>query len=494
MTEVAIDAGFYQSSVLPFSAQNCVNLYPVNPQNKGSISRGALFSTPGLQELFTVDGPGRGSIKFLRNDDLSVRALIPDVYIVAGTKLFQMTGLTVNPVDLGTIEGTDRVIMATNGFVISIIVPGGKGYFFDPDVGLAEITDPVFVAAQAQPGGVTSVVSLNGVFVYTTSKEFFLGSLSTEDDKGKGFPALSFATAETKPDDNVRAGVVDNELHIFGTLTVQRFRASITGFLFAPISGATFDRGLIARHSFAEFDDSFFYLGRQENGGAAILEASRGRISTDAIDSVIQSFTQEELESVFSMTYEEDGALFIAFTFPTTTFVYDSTASRLQQTNIWHERKSGGSQWRVSDIIDGFNRKIVLDNSVGRIGIMDRDILDEYGENIDRPFSGQFLTNEGQAFFGDTLEMKTQSGVGTAPIFPAGPDQDPIIEMSFSDDGGNTFVSGGTRRLGKDGDFNRRQIWERQGRIDYDRVYKFEVKNKVKVALLRMDITLTGGV
>lgn len=493
MTEISIDAGFYQSSVLPFSAQNCVNLYPVNPQNKGSISRGALFSTPGLQELFTVDGVGRGSIKFLRNDDVSVRALIPDVYIVAGTKLFQMTSLTVNPVDLGVIDGTDRVIMATNGFVIAIIVPGGKGYFFDPDTGLTEITDPVFASFQAQPGGVTSVVSLNGVFVYTTSKEFFIGSLST-DNKGKDFGGLSFATAEVKPDDNVRAGVVDNELLIIGTGSFQRFRASTTGFLFAPVSGATFDRGLIARHSFIEFDDSFFYLGKQENGGAAILEAARGRISTDAIDNVIQKLTQEELDSVFSMTYEEEGALFIAFTLPDTTFVYNSTASRLQQANIWHEIKSDGGQWRVNDIIDGFNRKIVLDNSVGRIGIMDRDILDEYGANIDREFTGPFLVNEGQTFFGDTLEMKTQAGVGTEPTFPAGPDQDPIIEYLTSDDGGNNFKSRGTRRLGKDGDFKRRQIWEQGGRIDYDEVQKFKIFNRVKVALLRMDITLTGGV
>jgi len=492
MTNIAIDAGFYQSSVLPFSAQNCVNHYPVNPQNKGSVSQGALLFTPGTEDLFTVDGIGRGSIKFLRNDDFSVRALIPDVYIVAGTKLFQMTNLVANPVDLGTIEGTDRVIMAVNGFVIAIIVPGGKGYFFDPDVGLTEITDPVFQSNQAQPGGVTSVVSLNGVFIYTTAKEFFVGSLST-DNKGKDFDGLSFATAEVKPDDNVRAGVVDNELLIFGTNTIQPFRASTTGFLFAPVSGATFDRGLIARNSFIEFDDSFFYLGRQENGGAAILEASRGRISTDAIDSVIQTFTQEELESVFAMSYEEDGGLFVCFTFPTTTFVYDATASRLQQTHIWHERQSNGTQWRVNDIIDGFNRKIVTDNEIGRIGIMDRNILSEYGEDIDREFAGPFLINEGQTFFGDTMELKTQSGVGSQPTSPPNDQQDPIVEAFISDDGGNTFQSIGTRRLGVQGDFTIRQIWEQQGRIDYDRLYKFKTSSSVKIVFLRMDITLQAA-
>ena len=492
MANIGIGAGFYQSSVLEFSAQRCINLYPVNPQNTGAISNAALFSTPGTEQAFTVDGVGRGSIKFLRNDDFSVRALIPDVYLVAGTKLYQMTNLIANPVDLGTIAGTDRVIMATNGFVVTIIVPGGKGYFFDPDVGLTEITDPVFASFQAQPGGVTSVVSLNGVFVYTTSKEFFIGSLST-DNKGKDFNGLSFATAETKPDDNVRAVVIDNELHILGTDTDQRFRASATGFLFAPISGATSDRGLIARHSFVEFDDSYFYLGKQENGGAAILEASRGRISTDAIDSVIQSFSQTELENVFVMSYEEDGALFMCFTFPTTTFVYDVTASKLQQTNIWHERQSNGTQWRVNDIIDGFNKKIVTDNELGIIGIMDRDILDEYGQDIDREFAGAFLINEGKAFFEGAVELRCKAGVGTSPVFPADANENPFVEMLTSDNGGNSFQSQGTRLLGKDGNFTLRQIWERQGRVDYDRVHKYKTSGKVKIAFLRMDIDLEAA-
>ena len=491
MANISLGAGFYQSSVLPFTAQSCVNLYPVNPQNRGAISDAALFSTAGVEQLFTVDGIGRGAIDFLRNDDLSVRALIPDVYAVAGIKLYQLTGLDANPVDIGVIDGTDRVIMSSNGVVITIIVPGGKGYFYDPDTGLEEIVDPIFQAFQAQPGGVTSVVSLNGYFVYTTAKEFFLGSLVVTN-KGKDFSGLTFATAEVDPDDNVRAAVVDKELYIFGTKTVERFRISASGFPFQPISGASFDRGLLARHSFTEFDDSYFYLGRQESGGSAILEASRGRISTDVIDSIIQQYTQEQIEAVYSMTYEEDGALFVCFSFPDRTFCYDATASRLQGINIWHERQSDDSQWRVNVIIDGFNRKLVLDNQSGIIGNMDRNILTEYGEDIDREFSGQFLINEGNTFFANKLELKTQSGVGTEPVYPPDADNDPIVEMLYSDDGGNTFLSGGTRKLGFKGNFKIRQIWDRQNRIDYDIAYKFKTSNAVKVAFLRMDIGLTA--
>lgn len=438
MVDIAINAGFYESSVKPFSAQNCVNLYPVNPQNKGSVSKGALFSTPGLSQLFTLAGPGRGTIDFLTN----LSTLIADVYIVAGDRFYQMTNTVAIPVDLGEIEGSDRVIMANNGFVITIIVPGAKGYVYDPDVGLTEITDPVFQSFQAQAGGVTSVVALNGYFVYTTAKEFFLGSLATTN-KGKNFAGLDFSTAEIKPDDNVRAAVVDNELYIMGTKTVQRFRISGTGFPFVTNVAAAFDRGLIARHSFTEFDDSYFYVGRQEQGGIAILEASRGRVSTDAIDSVIQKYTQEEIEASFAMTYEEDGALFVCFVFPDQAFCYDATNSKLQGINIWHERKSGSSTWRVNGIIDGFNRKIVTDSLSGIIGIMDRDILSEYSSDIDREFTGSFLENGGKAFFGNQIELKTEAGVGTEAVYPATDDNDPLIEMLFSDDGGNNFPNTG---------------------------------------------------
>jgi len=491
VANISIGGGFYQSSVLPFASQTCVNLYPVNPQNRGAISDAALFSTAGTEQLFDVDGIGRGAIEFLRNDDASVRSLIPDVYFVAGTKLYQMTGLVANPVELGTIAGDGRVIMATNGLVICILEVGGKGYFFDPDTGLEEITDPIFASFQAQAGGVTSVVSLNGFFVFTTAKEFFLSSLVVTN-KGKNFDGLDFATAEIKPDDNVRAGVIDNELYIFGTKTVQRFRVSAVDFPFQAIASASFDRGLLARHSFIEFDDSYFYIGRQEKGGAAILEASRGRISTDAIDSIIQQYTQEEIEAAYAMSYEEDGALFVAFSFPDRTFVYDATASRLQQANIWHERKSNGTQWRVNVIIDGFNRKIVLDNQAGIVGNLDRNILSEYGANIKREFAGQFLINQGNVFFADQVELKTQAGVGTDPVYPATDDNDPTVLMEFSDDGGNIFLAGGTRKLGFEGNFTIRQIWERQGRIDYDRVYRFSTSNAVKVAFLRLDVKLAA--
>lgn len=493
MANIGIGSGYYQSPVLPFSAQRAVNVYPVNPQNRGAISNAALFSTPGLEKLWEVDGVGRGSIRFLRNDDLSVRALIPDGYFVAGSRLYRTTNLVANPVDLGEIEGDGRVIMATNGFVIAIIVPGGKGYFYDPDTGLEEITDPVFQSFQAQPGGVTSVASTSGYLLYTTAKEFFMGSLST-DNKGKNFDGLDFATAETKPDDNVRGVVIDNEYHVFGTETVQRFRISATGFPFQPVSGADFDRGLLARHSFVEFDDSYYYIGRQEEGGIAILEASRGRISTDAIDHELQQYSDEEIRDSYASSYEEDGALFICFNFPDTTFVYDATASEIQGVSIWHERQSNGSQWRVADILNVFNRKLVTDTQSGIIGVMDRNILDEYGEEIEREFSGQYLINEGEEFFGNKLELRCQSGVGTDPEYPLTSDNDPVVEMLFSDEGGeeDTFLSGGTRKLGLKGNYKIRQIWERQGRIDYSRVYKFKVKNRVKVAFLRMDIDLAA--
>ena len=214
MPELPIDIGFYESSTLPLAAQNCINHYPQNPQTKGAINSGALFSTPGTNiNVFAGTGPGRGYNVFKN-----------ELYIVSGNEFYKITSAgTAN--SLGTISGTERVITSNNGVTICIIVPGGSGYFYDETNGLQEITDPVFQDFQAQAGGVTSVTYKDGYFVFTTAFEFFLSSLVTENC-GRNFNALDFGTAEIKPDENVRAITIKNELYIAGTDTFELFQSS----------------------------------------------------------------------------------------------------------------------------------------------------------------------------------------------------------------------------------------------------------------------------
>ena len=485
MAELSIDTGSYESSSTPFSAQRCVNLYPQSPQAPGTLSKGPLFFTPGILALSETLGPGRGAIKFLNQ-----------LYSVNGDTLYKIDeDGTLTP--LGTVAGTDRVIMDQNGLAICIIVPSGTdspGYFYDPDRGFYEITAPVFKEYTRQEGGVNSVAYIGGYFVYTTQYEFFLGSLPTAISRGQNFPPLDFATAEVKPDLNVRSFAIKNELYILGEESIEVFRNTGADFPFVRIQGATIDKGLRARYSLVEFDNTFFFLGDYRNEGIAIWKAGRGsaqKVSTDAIDHMMQQYTPAEIDDVFATAYSEEGNYFVAFTFPDRTLVYDAAVSALKQRPVWHERLSGGTQWRVSTITQVYNRSIVTDLLGGNVGILDRSNLEEYGEDISREFSTAYIYNKGTSFFVSKLELQCETGVGLDPVRDQG--VDPKILMSISDDGGHTFSDAGERALGKFGNFSRLVRWYRLGRAETKRIFKFSITSPVRVNILRCDIDIKGG-
>jgi len=124
--EIPITNGYYESKSLPLSHQQCVNWYPSVAQTRGALAAESLFGTPGINWLATsgtVRQANRGSLK---------KGGIP--YAVNGDKLYSLVKTVVSGEDvftmtaLGTIEGTGRVSMASNGTQLMILVPGGKGY------------------------------------------------------------------------------------------------------------------------------------------------------------------------------------------------------------------------------------------------------------------------------------------------------------------------------------------------------------------------------
>ncbi len=479
MPELPIDIGFYESSTLPLAAQNCINHYPQNPQTKGAISTGPLFSTPGIKLLNTLPtGPGRGFNVF--NNEL---------YVISGTRLYKITS-SGSYADLGEITGTGKVITSNNGINICIQVPGGSGYFYSTSSGLTEITDPDYQFQQAKAGGVTSVTYKNGYYVFTVFDEFFISS-NVAIDGGISFDGLDFATAEVKPDDNVLCKTVKNELYIAGTDTIELFQISATAaFPFQRINGATIDKGVASRHSFIEFDNSFVFVGSGPNEAIAIWRGRSGsasKISTAAIDHAIQQYTSSQIEDVFSWTYTEDGNFFVGFGFPDTTFVYDATTSAIQQRPVWHERRSNGSNWRVNHTMDVYSNIYTLDSIDGRIGLMNREIDNEYGNDITRTFSGAYLYNQGLSFKIPAMELRTESGVATQT------GTEPTVEALISTDGGRNFISLGSKSLGAYREYDKRQVWKRLGRVERDAVLRFTTTGNTTVNYTNLVVDIVGG-
>ena len=475
--QLPLDTGYYESDSLPLASQNCINMYPNNPAAQGTLASGSLFRTPGIEELPSIGfGPGRGFHKFQKDETL---------FSVSGTQLYrQDSGFAA--VLVGTISGTGRVSMADNGLVICIIVPDGNGYFYDISGGtLSQITDSGFLSF----GQTTSVVLKNNRFVYSTDDEMYVGS-DILVNNGKSFDPLAFDDAEISSDPNLRVMTIKNELYIFGSETTEVYQAySDPTFQFLRIHGATIDKGLKSRFGVIEFDNSFLFLGNGKGEKPAIWLGGSGmatKVSTAAIDVAIQRYTDTELSSVFAWSYTQDGATFCGFTFPDETFIYDATASSLQQKPVWHQRESDGSRWRPNDVVTIFGNIVVSDYFDGRMGRLRRDVATEYGNTISRETTGIITMNDSISFKISSVELNATSG--TSPV--TGDER--VIELQYSLNGGRSFSSAGTRSLGRAPDYLTRQIWRRIGRVPYSIMFRFKSDDLGLADYNRLDIQLTA--
>lgn len=479
-----IGTGFYESASLPLSAQRCVNLYPVIPQ-ASALNQRALFGCPGTSTFTTsgdaISGPNRGS-----------QIMAGVGYFVNGARLYSVTSLGVVS-DKGVITGSGRVSLANNGQFIVIVVPGGDSFAYDNVTdALTQITDVDFITA-------STVVFKDGFFVFSAAdgSVFFNSALNDPFT----FNALDFGTAEINPDKIVALHVNHNELFVAGEETIELFQnVGGSGFPFQRIPGANIQKGVYGRFTLAEFDNTFVFVGGGRNEDPAIWKvtgsSSVQKISTSAIDNAIQKFTDAEIANSFSWTYSEGGNFFVGFTFessriPSKTFVYDATTSALAGSSSWHERQSGvaDNRWRVNSMIRLGGKPLVGDQIDGRLGELDLEVFDEYGDVLLWSKSSQPFANQGTRMFFGEIELTMEQGVGLT----TGQGSDPVVRMDFSDDGGRTFSSEFSRKYGKIGKYQQRTVWRRQGDFPVSRVVRFTGTDPVKRNILKLEANAESG-
>lgn len=483
MARIPLPLGFsfYQSESLPFSAQRCINWIPTVAESAALNTR-ALFQPLGLKEF--VDS--------MLNANRDAQMMKEVAYFINGNALLSVlsTGVIANH---GTIEGSGRVSLANNGQYLVIVVPGGKSYAYNNVADtLNQITDTDFRTSD-------TVVFKDGFFVFSASDGavFFNSALNDPFT----YDALDFGSAEINPDKIVALHVNHNELFVCGSETIELFQnVGGAGFPFKRIGGANIQKGVHAKFSLIEFDNTFCFVGGGLNERSAIWKvtgsSSAQKISTDAIDKEIQKFNREEIESSFALTYSFNGQFLALFTFestriPSRTFVYNATASALMQQRVWFEFQDGvtDDRFRVQSIVAAYGKLLVGDSTTGMIGELDNDTLDYYGNEIFRQSTSQPFDQGGLPIFAGEFEATFQSGVGLT----VGQGSDPIVRMDKSDDGGRTFNSETRRTIGKIGEYGQRSIWRRQGRFPVSRVVRLTITDKVRANLIRLAATPEVG-
>lgn len=484
--ELPIANGFYESKSLPISHQRCINWYPNIVQTTGLGQQG-LFGGAGVVQLQTT-----GAFEQI-NRGGHVKNGID--YKVNGTSLYRLNRLidsegveSFTTDNLGEIPGEGRVSMADNGIELMILVPGGDGFIFNESAGPAfEIISDSGFKANGNP---QIVVFVDGFFLVTTdSKKFIISNLN----QGLVWNALDFGTAEADPDIIVAPLIHKNQVYIGGSETLETFQnIGGSGFPFQRVSGGVLQKGVFAPFSIVNASDTFFFVGGGTNESPAIWTLSGAnlqKVSTTAIDNVLQQLTAEELRQVFAYSYAQAGAYFVCFALPKTLFQLNTITQR------WNERKSqivdeldntSTERWRVNSIETAYGKLIVGDSVDGRIGFLDLDVFTEYGNEIIRTVSTQPFANLGNVFFVPVIELTVESGNGNNEV------PNPVMRMSISDNG-KTFSGSRTRPMGKRGKFGRRLIWYKNGRASRLDVFEFTMSDAANPTIIKLEADIKVG-
>jgi hypothetical protein len=500
-TPIPIAQGFYVSDSLPIAAQRCVNWRPNVPQSS-TITDVNLFGTEGLLELARTSNlagiDGRG---------IHVMNGVP--YFVIGQSLFRLN-LIIDAGDqsesfttdnVGAVPGVDPVSMADNGTQLCIVarpdsVTSGESFIFVEPATFTKITDAAF------DGPAVAVTYIDGFFnfIKADGKKFFNSALQD----GLTYDALDFSRAFADPDDIKAQGVLRNQLYILGSNTIQPFRnIGRSPAPFQGITGAVIDVGISAPDSLQKFGAALVFVGSSEDGNESpgiwrVTGNQKQKLSTIAIDNVLSGLSDSELTGITSWVYSESGSFMYGLTLPDTCFVYDGANGR------WHERLSKIEEketaFRVGQMAYAYNRVLVNDRADAVIGELKRDLYTEYDNLIRRFVTSKAFDNLGNAFFIASIEAMIEAGVGLTndielkngttslgvPITVVG-GADPMITLSWSNDGARTFKGFRSKPMGKIGKYKTRAIWYRLGRFTRSIVLQLEFSSPTKATLIKME-------
>ncbi len=211
------------------------------------------------------------------------------------------------------------------------------------------------------------------------------------------------------------------------------------------------------------------------------------QVSHPGIDTILKNM--DRVDDCYSITFHEGGHRFVAWTLPNggRTVVLDTT------TGEWHERESrigtvSIGRWRPAFIIEAYGKQVVGDSKSGKIGVLDADTFEEFGEPQVMSWAYPNIYAPGRGASHRELILEIAAGRGPA----AGQGSDPLLSLYVSDDGGSTFRARPFGKLGKIGEYNRRVRFFNLG-LSTNRVYRCEVSDPIPLMVVNTNVVADGA-
>lgn len=306
---------------------------------------------------------------------------------------------------------------------------------------------------------------------------------------------LNFTTADAAPDNVVAIAELHEEQFIFkDTNTEVWINAGLPGFAFQRLAGVHIEMGCAAAFSVAKCGEALVWLAKNEQGEGTVQMISGyqpQKISTKAIDGVIQAYSK--ISDAIAYSYQQNGNLFYVLIFPSAnaTWVYDVTGSAQAGIPLWHSRASfynGSFSRHWSNCYALFAGKcLVGDYRNGNLYSFDMNAQTDNGTPKKWVRSWRALP---QAVYTpmtfSSLQIDMQTGIKIAAA------ANPQVVLRWSDDGGHTWSNERFLPAGKVGETTLRVMARRLGstRLNHglDRIFELSSTDAMPVSIINADL------
>ncbi|MES3022743.1 MAG: packaged DNA stabilization protein [Pseudomonadota bacterium] len=461
--QIPILNGIYTDEAADFRSSYPRNLVPV-PKD-GGISKGYLRPADGIVLHTTGASTDRGGINWRGA-----------CYRVIGTSL-------VIVADDGTISTLGAVaaggqVTFDYSFDRLGVSAGGNLYYWDGAT-LTQVTDPDL-------GLVVDMLWVDGYFMTTDGVSLVV----TELNAPTVVNPLKYGSSEVDPDRVVGLLKLRNEVYAMNRYTIEVFN-NVGGalFPFERNTGAQISRGVIGTYAaavyFAGVNEAIAFLGSARNEPPAVwlgVNSQTGKISTREIDTILQGYTEAELELVVMEARIDKSHQMLYMHLPDQTLVYDGAASAAVGEPVWFHLVSSLTalgQYRARNLVWCYNKWLCGDPTSAALGYLVDNVSSHYGDMVGWEFGTSILYNEGFGIIIHQLELVCLPGrvaLGDAPV----------VWTSFSLDG-ELWSMEIQCPAGRQGDRARRLTWLQQGAMESWRVQRFRGTSDVHASFARLE-------
>ena len=469
--EFPLTAPAYGSNIPGIGGDDEINMY-IETATASALVQRVLIPSPALR------------VEYQETTSEACRGM----YRTAGGRVFQVAGATLYELlqngtresigNIGTPSGP--VGMSDNGNHL-VILDGGKGYTFDftTEV-LAEIADVEF------PAGAKQVAFIDGYFLTYDPGTLFVRWSELLD--GTAWPMLNRTSAYASPDEVTAVIANGRELWALGPLSAQVFYS--TGEAdqqFAPVQSVALDVGTDAPQSIAVARDSVIFVGAGKDGHGRVFRSSGyslSPVSTRGIEGILSD--AGDLSGSVAHIHSFNGHTFYVLTVAAAekTVVYDVDLGEWHE-RAWMDPDTGElKRWRGTYGCFAFGKQFIGDSNGNAVYRLSSDHWkdekpDKSGEwSIKRRRTMPHITADGKIIQHADFELWGRMGEGLV----TGHGEDPVMILSWSNDGGREFTAVQHVPIGRLGNYDIRARLPMLGQ-SRDRVYRIEMSDPVPFAL-----------